>query len=406
VEPSGPTTAELLLRVDKEAFDIPIVFNEEVIEWIEWFMGPGRGTMGRWIERSGRYQRFIQAELIQAKMPTDILYLAMIESGFSPTARSHAEAVGVWQFIKPTALHYGLRVDELIDQRKDTVAATQSAIAYLKKLKLDFGNWYMAFAAYNAGEGLVFSAVRAHGTIDYWGLSRVGALPEETRNYVPKILAAATIAKNRQLFGFQGRSPLPPLVFDPISVNGGTSVEDMAQCAQMEEEDFRKLNPQILGDALPEEPEKQTIYLPQAMQRDFLIELRAIQQRRRAPQTYLDPIDPEPPIDLSHHARSLLHTVQEDDSLESIAKWYRIKESDLRQWNDLAEDEAPSPGQQLRTAAPRAQRWVSYTPQPGESLNAIARKHTCSVDELRSWNGLEDDATHPEAGTVLWIDAQ
>lgn len=399
----GPTTAELLLQVDKTEFDIPITYNKEVIEWIEFFCGPGRGTMRRWMARSGRYKNLIQGELIKARLPADIFYLAMIESGFSPYATSHAEAVGVWQFIAPTAKTYGLRVDEHIDERKDTLRATGAAIAYLSKLKIDFGNWYMAFASYNAGEGLVFSVIRSYGSLDYWGLGRAGALPEETRNYVPKMLAAATIAKNPELFGFTGIDYERPIALDAVEVNANTSVADLARSARMDEADFRDLNPHILGDKLPGEPLKQAIYLPRGSEREFLAALSGTQYISRTSGGHRVPVAPEPAPDLSHHGRSLLHTVSADDTATSIAEWYHISEADLRSWNGLGADDDLSVGQELRTTAPRAARWTSYTTRSGETLASVARKHGCSVADLRSWNGLEDDVSRPDPGTVLWL---
>lgn len=405
-EDRGPTTAELLLRVDKSEFDIPIVFNEEVIHWIEWFMGPGRPTMRRWMARSGSYRNLIQGELIKARLPSDVMYLAMIESGFSPTARSHAEAVGTWQFIASTGRAYGLQVDEHIDQRKDTLRATRAAIAYLSKLKEDFGNWYMAFAAYNAGEGLVFSVIRRYGSLDYWGLGRAGALPEETRNYVPKMLAAATIAKNPELFGFTGITYEPALRFDIVSVNGGTSVADLARSARVDESAFRRLNPHILGAKLPEEPAKQDIYLPPGIEREFQAALLGVEHISRTSGGHRVTVEPEPTPDLSHHGRSLLHTVKADDTIASVAEWYGVSETDLRDWNSLGDDDELRAGQELRTAPQRARQWVSYTTRSGETLASVAKKHGCSADEVRGWNGIEEDVSRPAPGTVLWIHAR
>ena len=359
--PRGPTTAELLLKVDRQQFDIPISYTPEVIKWVAWFTSSGRSTFRRWLSRSTRYKDLIQAELVQEKLPTDLLYLAMIESGFSVSARSHADAVGMWQFIDTTARAYDLRVDEHIDERRDPVLATRAATRYLRKLKNDFGNWYMAFASYNAGEGLVFRCIRAYGTINFWGLARIGALPDETSNYVPKLLAAATIAKNPELFGFTNIDYLPPLRQDSIEVNGGLLVEELAKSAALEVAEFLEYNPQILGDRLPEEPARQTIWLPPGIQRQFYASLHN-QPLTRASDGQRIAVAAEPEPDLSHHVKQ------------------------------FTEEAAAAP-----TAA-----WVSHQVRRGESLASIARRYGCSVDDLQHWNGLEEGA-RPAAGHILWL---
>lgn len=399
-------TAARLLQVDRATFDIPMVFNAEVLAHVEWLSTEGRLTMRRWMERSGRYKNLIQGELVNADLPTDIFYLAMVESGFNPVARSHAEAVGIWQFIAPTAQSHGLRVDDIIDERRDPVRATQAAIAYLTKLHHDLGNWHMAFAAYNAGEGLVFGAIDQHASIDYWGLARADALPEETQEYVPRILAAAIIAKHPALFGFDDLHIEPPLRLEPIEVPARTTVSAMADSASMTLEEFQALNTHILGDTLPAEPQTQVVYVPVGTQGAFLAALRGQNRTPRLSGGHRVPVEPEPVPDLSHHNRSLLYTIQEGDTLASVAQWYGIDAVDLQRWNTLDEGEELVAGQQLRTSAPRAQRWSQYTAQQREHLGAIARRHGCTVDDLRSWNGLESDVSHVDAGTVLWMQSE
>lgn len=364
--PPPPTIAELLLQVDRKRFEVPIAYTPEVIQWLEHFTGPGRSTIRTWMARSTIYKDLIQGELIQARLPTDLLYLAMIESGFSVHARSHADAVGPWQFIESTALGYGLRVDEDIDERRDPVRSTRAAIRYLRKLKNDFGNWNMAFAAYNAGEGLVFSAIRSYGTIDYWALVRAGALPQETASYVPKMHAALIIAKNPELFGFTGIGFMAARPLEGAEVDGGLTVAVLAESAGMDEAEFRTYNPHILSDSLPDEPEQYTIWLPPGSQRAFFA---ALENRPvgRASEGQRIAVEPEPEIDLSHHIKQF-----EDGQPTSTSP-------------------LPVPGS-----------WVSHQLRTGESLAAVAQRYDCTIDELRGWNAIEADS-RPAAGQVLWL---
>ncbi|MEL6343919.1 MAG: LysM peptidoglycan-binding domain-containing protein [Myxococcota bacterium] len=401
--PRGPTTEELLLRIDRTRFNIPIVFTPEVIQWVQWFTRGGRGTMGRWMGRSTRYKDMMQAELIKAKLPTDIFYLAMIESGFYVHARSHAEAVGPWQFIESTALHYELRVDEWIDERKDPLKSTQAAARYLNKLKNDFGNWYMAFASYNAGEGLVFSAIRNYGTIDFFGLARIGALPDETKDYVPKLLAAAIVAKNPDVFGFQNVRYLPKLNFEPVEVDAEMTISKLARSAEMTEDEFRALNPHLLGDRLPSLPVRQEIYLPTGMKRAFYAALKGMPTSRSSDGRRIAVVAEEAP-DRTNHTRAFGHTVADGETLDVIAARYTVSVDELRSWNRIAAEDGVTAGQILKTEAPAAARWVSHQVRRGETLTTIAQKYGCSVENLRSWNGIAPDVSRPDPDTVLWLE--
>lgn len=183
-------------------FDIPITINSQVEAWVEYFTGRGRPHFEVYLRRSVFFIPFITPILKEYGLPHDLVYLAMIESGFNNQARSRARAVGPWQFISATGRRYGLAVNWWIDERRDIRKSTVAAIQYLRDLYQLFGSWELAAAAYNAGEAKVARAIRRFGTRDFWSLSRQQFLKKETRDYVPKMMAAAIVAKNRELFGF------------------------------------------------------------------------------------------------------------------------------------------------------------------------------------------------------------
>jgi LysM repeat protein len=191
------------MKLKNTHFDIPITINSRVEYWIDYFTGKGRQHFERYLERSEYFVPYIVPLLHQNGMPQDFVYLAMIESGFNNLARSHAKAVGPWQFISATGKRYGLMVNWWVDERRDIRKSTLAAVEYLKDLYSLFRSWELAAASYNAGEAKVARAIQRYGTKDFWELSRHRFLRPETRDYVPKIIAAAILAKNRTQFGFK-----------------------------------------------------------------------------------------------------------------------------------------------------------------------------------------------------------
>jgi len=197
------------VKLKNTRFDIPVAVNSRVEYWINYFCGRGRGFFERYLERSEYFVPYIVPLLKQNGLPEDLVYLAMIESGFNNLARSRAKAVGPWQFISATGKRYGLMVNWWVDERRDTGKATLAAVGYLKDLYMIFQSWELAAAAYNAGEAKIARAVRRFGSKDFWEISRHRFLKPETRDYVPKIIAAAMIAKNRAQFGFPEQNVKP-----------------------------------------------------------------------------------------------------------------------------------------------------------------------------------------------------
>jgi LysM repeat protein len=205
-------SAEIVIRgvkLENTHFDIPITVNSRVEYWVDYFQGPGRKYFEKYLERSSYFVPYIVPLLKQNGLPEDLVYLAMIESGFNNHARSRARAVGPWQFMSATGKRYGLMVNWWVDERRDTRKSTLAAVEYLRDLYGMFQSWELAAAAYNAGEAKVARAVRRFGTRDFWVIARHRFLRPETRDYIPKIIAAAIIAKNRTQFGFPAEMAKP-----------------------------------------------------------------------------------------------------------------------------------------------------------------------------------------------------
>lgn len=213
-------------------FDIPFVMTPQVEMWVKTFTTTLRERYSVWLSRHGRYAPYIEQVLAEYQVPQDLLYLGMIESGLNPSAYSSAHATGVWQFIPSTGKLYGLNPGEWVDERRDIVKSTQAAARHLKDLYNQYGDWYLAFAAYNAGPGRVNKAIRLTGSKNFFEMIKTpAAFRQETRDYVPKILAAAYVAKNRDKFGLGDVAFLPPLEFETVEVDGGLDLEVASECA-------------------------------------------------------------------------------------------------------------------------------------------------------------------------------
>lgn len=233
---------------------LPMEVNERVERWVRRFLGSQRATFEEYLVREGLYGGMIRQRLRQRGMPEELMYLAMIESGFSPSATSPVAASGVWQFMSPTARAYGLTVDAWVDERRDPVRATDAALDYLEELHDQFGSWYLAAAAYNAGPGRVQRAIRRAGGGErgdealYWQV--IEHLPRETREYVPKLLAAALLAEQAQHFGFEVQPSLPYL-FDQVLVPARTSLVQVAEVLDLPPALMRELNPHLVRGVTP-----------------------------------------------------------------------------------------------------------------------------------------------------------
>lgn len=246
-----PFTTHQVARVSTQGYDIPITDHELVDAWIDYFTGKGRWFFERWLGRAERYIPMMQPILEQYGVPKDLVYLAMIESGFSAKAYSPAAAAGYWQFIPGTARMYGMSMNAWVDERRDYYLATHAAAKYLSTLYKQFGDWQLAWAGYNAGEGRIHRALAKTGSRTFWDLVEQGALPRETQHYVPKIIAAAIVAKNKEHFGFAKYDALKPLAFEEIQMNEALDLKLIAKELRVEPEMLRELNPMLIYDITP-----------------------------------------------------------------------------------------------------------------------------------------------------------
>lgn len=243
-------------------FDIPIAYNERVKKWLTYYQTTGRTSFKRWLERSARFLPIISGELQDAGLPQDLAYVAMVESGFQPEARSGARAVGLWQFIAQTGQRYGLHVSWWIDERRDFQKSTRAAIGYMGDLYRMFGSWYLVAASYNMGESGVARLMKRYRTNDFWQLADAGALPDETKNYVPKILAATLISKAPALYGFRDLDYLLPHSFDWFLAPAGTDLSNLASYLGVSAQHMQELNPELLQGYIPREVREHRIRVP------------------------------------------------------------------------------------------------------------------------------------------------
>jgi membrane-bound lytic murein transglycosylase D len=403
-ETKGATDEQAKSAVAAAGLDFTFKPNALIQGFINYYTGRGRATMEQGLRRAGRFMAMARKIFREEGVPQDIAWLGQVESAWSPVARSWAAAVGLWQFIPETGARYGLRQDAYVDERSSFEKATRASARYLKWLADRYdGNWELAMAAYNSGEGRVDSAIARSGYADFWHIYSRGLLPNETRNYVPNILATIIIAKNPEKYGFSV-TPDPVLTYDYVKVNNMVDLRLVADATDTPYEVLLGLNPELKRYVTPPGVEH-LLRVPTGKGRVLQAALMRIPAEKRATWRML--------------------TAQDDDTLESISRKTGVSATTIAQVNGGA----IQPGQKVIipvsgsvknvvysssrgsniSAAPikrgtsrNSLKMVAYKVKAGETLGSIAGRYNTSIREIATLNRLSTSA-RLRAGQVIKV---
>ncbi len=393
-----PTAADVEIEMQAETgarYHFPMVMNAKVSHFISYYSTVQNRFMHRSLARSHRYLPMMRKVLRENDIPEELAYMVLIESGFTTHAYSRARACGPWQFISATGRRYGLKINSWVDERRDPVKATYAAAAYLGDLYEMFGSWYLAAAAYNAGEGKIQRAMRRHKTDDFWQMANYRYLKRETREYIPRILAAIMIAKEPEKYGFVDIEYEAPFTYDLVTVADATDLDALAWASGSRAADIRKLNPELNCWCTPPRVNDYKVRVP------FGTGDRC--------QNALADLPPAKRVTFRKHR------IRQGDTLSTIARCYhtgiqQIKDlnglhsSRIRAGRDLLipvrvggrgavvfDRQIYSSGSfaKLRyNPKKRSSQRNSYRVRRGDSLWKIARRHNLRVADIQRWNGM------------------
>lgn len=369
--------------------DFPIVMNRQVEYYLDLFQNQQRKIFASWLERSGRYLPMMRQQLAEAGLPQDLAYLSMIESGFKPNAYSTAKAVGLWQFMEPTAARFGLQVNNYLDERRDPNLSTKAAIQYLSDLHSQFDNWYMAIAAYNAGEGKISKGLQKYNCKNFWDLAEENYLALETKRYVPQLIAAIIIAKSPQDFGFEGIQYEKPLAYETAKVPARTALAAVSVATNTDPEVLHDLNRQLSKGAVPPGVDAYELKMPVGTARLVADNL--------------------PRVHATVSTQFKDHVVGAKDTINRICAQYEINKITLLKANNLHKAKLV-PGnilripyqttqyamlsekeiKQLASSTKKPEDVIFHTVKAGETISQIATRYSTSAKLIALWNNLKN----------------
>lgn len=386
--------------LESRQYQIPMILNDSVENHLEYFKTKGRDVFQKWLERSARYIPAMKDIFREKNLPEDLVYVAMIESGFNPYAVSWARAVGPWQFMPHTGKLYGLKIDWWVDERKDPIKSTYAAAEHLKDLHNLFGSWPLALASYNAGAGKVQRAVLRTRSEDFWDLKASRYIRRETKNYIPKFMAATIIAKNPESYGFT-TPPVDPFSYDEVVITESTDLRLVAKCTGASYEAIKEMNPELKRWVTPPDETHYILRIPKGSRDLFLSNFALI------------PADQK--------IRWERHLVAKGETLSEIADRFNTTPEAIRDVNGLKRNRV-IPGKHLlipldmhnkssglESLAPEQlgkKQQILYRVRRGDNLSKIAKKHNVTVADIRSWNnGLRSLRTGQKIKLVVDVDA-
>jgi membrane-bound lytic murein transglycosylase D len=367
--------ARIAADLDTISHDLPLVINDPVTSYLNFFQTTrGRAIVEAGLRRAGRYREMIERVLREEGLPQDLIYLAQAESGFKPQALSRARALGMWQFMLFRGQEYGLKRTWWVDERQDPEKSTRAAARHLRDLYAIFGDWYLALAAYNSGPGNVQRAIERTGYADFWELYKRNALPKETKNYVPIILALTVVAKDSARYGINV-APEPFARIDHVRPGHAIDLHLVAETIDIRVDELKALNPQMLRMVTPADSEFE-LHLPEGAADRFFAEIAAIPAEK--------------------WVSWRRHRVEEGETLSGIAKQYRMDAKAIAAANNLESGASLQVGEKLiipaTTAAPTGLgKLVRYKVRRGDTLPSLAQQFNVTPAEIRRWNNLRGD---------------
>jgi membrane-bound lytic murein transglycosylase D len=362
-------------EVSSISHDLPLTVNDPVLAYLNYFKtARGSAIVETGLRRAGRYRGMVERVLRKEGMPQDLIYLAQAESAFLPQAVSKAGARGMWQFMSFAGRKYGLDKTWWVDERQDPEKATHAAARDLRDLYEQFGDWYLAMAAYNSGAGTVQHAIERTGYADFWELYRRNVLPKETKNYVPIILALTLISKDPARYGVEFE-PEPPMKADAVKPGRPIDLRLVAETIDTDLETLRTLNPQLLRLVTPADPEF-TLQLPEGTAERFFAEIAAIPAEK--------------------WVSWRRHKVEEGETLSGVAKRYHVLPVEIADANDLPAGAPLEEGQKLIIPAAAHSdaavgKLIRYRVRRSDTAGSIADEFDVSTTELRKWNHMKSD---------------